>query len=247
MIVLFTDFGWNGPYVGQMRAVLLGLAPDQPMVDLMHDAPCFNPRAAAYLLASLVHSFPPGTVFLAVVDPGVGTGQRRPCVVRADGRWFVGPDNGLFNRVILQAETSEAWYINWRPKRLSDSFHGRDLFAPVAAQLANDELPALTPARFEIDSAAWPDDLAEVIYLDRFGNAMTGLRGESLRPRQRLQAGTVSLGHARTFAEVPAGQPFWYVNSNGLVEIAVNRGNAARRLGLVIGSKVGVPGYQDNR
>jgi S-adenosylmethionine hydrolase len=238
MIVLFTDFGWNGPYVGQMKAVLLTQASDQPIVDLMHDAPAFKPRAAAYLLASLVKPFPPGTVFLAVVDPGVGSRQRRPCVMQADGRWFVGPDNGLFNVAARQAERWQAWHINWQPKRISDSFHGRDLFAPVAAQLANDEQPAMTPYKLDIGKTAWPTDLSEVIYLDRFGNAITGLRGQALGRQEILQAGTGRLGYARTFSEVPTGQPFWYVNSNGLVEIAVNQGSAARRLGLLVGSKV---------
>ena len=142
MIVLFTDFGWQGPYVGQMKAVLAQQAPDQTVIDLMHDAPVFNSRAAAYLLASLVEPFPKDTVFLAVVDPGVGSGERRPCVLQADGRWYVGPDNGLFNVIAKQSAEYTAWVIDWQPDSLSDSFHGRDLFAPVAAQLASGQLPA---------------------------------------------------------------------------------------------------------
>jgi S-adenosyl-L-methionine hydrolase (adenosine-forming) len=238
MIVLFTDFGWNGPYVGQMKAVLLTQAPDQPIVDLMHDAPHFNPRAAAYLLASMVTAFPPGTVFLAVVDPGVGTEQRRPCVVQADGRWFVGPDNGLFNRVARQAVDCQAWHINWQPKRLSDSFHGRDYFAPIAAQLANDERPAMAETELVIAESAWPDELAEVIYLDDFGNAMTGLQGRVANTKAALRIGISRINYARTFAEVPTGQPFWYVNSNGLIEIAINQGSAARQFGLTIGTRI---------
>ncbi len=136
MIVLFTDFGWQGPYVGQMKAVLAKQAPREPLIDLMHDVPTFNPRAAAYLLASLIDPFPPDTVFLTVVDPGVGSQLRSPCVMKAAGRWYVGPDNGLFNVIAKQAASYMAWEIDWRPDTLSDSFHGRDLFAPVAAQLA---------------------------------------------------------------------------------------------------------------
>src|SRR5688572_23638495 len=96
MIALFTDFGVNGPYVGQMKAVLARAAPGVAVIDLLHDAPAFNPRASAYLLAALAREFAEGAVLLCVVDPGVGT-TRRPLVARLDGRWFVGPDNGLFN------------------------------------------------------------------------------------------------------------------------------------------------------
>jgi len=95
MIVLFTDFGWEGPYVGQLKAALIRDGSGLPIVDLMHDAPAFNPRASAYLLAALVEEFPLGTVFLGVVDPGVGDPQRRPAVVHADGRWFVGEAAGV--------------------------------------------------------------------------------------------------------------------------------------------------------
>ncbi len=240
MIVLFTDFGWRGPYVGQLKAELCQRAPHTPVIDLMHDAPPFNPRAAAYLLASLVGRFPENTVFLAVVDPGVGTQQRRPCVVEADGRWYVGPDNGLFNIVAKHARQSESWEIIWQPQQLSASFHGRDLFAPVAAQLAEGIQPSLKKCQLADDYQRWPDDLAEVIYIDNFGNAITGLRAASLAKTARLSIGEQQLTYAKTFAEVPENMPFWYVNSSDLVEIAVNRNSAAERLGLVIGSRLGI-------
>ncbi len=238
MIVLFTDFGWQGPYVGQMKAVLAQHAPAQPVIDLMHDAPVFRPRAAAYLLASLVTGFPVETVFLAVVDPGVGSQQRRPCVMHADGRWFVGPDNGLFNLIARQATTYEIWEIDWRPDCLSDSFHGRDLFAPVAAMLAGGELPPMTSTNLADRPADWPPELAEIIYLDQFGNAMSGLLGTQTDPAAELKVNHHRIPYARVFAEVPQATPFWYVNSNGLVEIAMNQANAAQRLGLEIGMAV---------
>ena len=96
LILLFTDFGIGGPYVGQVKAVLSARIAEVRMIDLMHDAPAHDPRAAAYLLAALVPESPPGSIFLGVVDPGVGTEARRPVVVQADGRWFVGPGNGIF-------------------------------------------------------------------------------------------------------------------------------------------------------
>ncbi|MHA1114521.1 MAG: SAM-dependent chlorinase/fluorinase, partial [Alphaproteobacteria bacterium] len=139
MIALFTDFGAAGPYTGQVKAVLAQDAPGVPVIDLIADAPACDPRAGAYLLAALAPEFPPGTVFLCVVDPGVG-GPRAPLIVEADGRRFVGPDNGLFEIV-----TARHRRIDWRPARLSTSFHGRDLFAPVAARLARAEFPPATP------------------------------------------------------------------------------------------------------
>src|SRR5690348_15322031 len=140
MIVLFTDFGATGPYVGQVKAVLAREAPQQPVIDLLHQAPAMNPRASAYLLASLAPSIKGDAAFVCVVDPGVGT-ARRALALRADGRWFVGPDNGLLDVVARRARETEWWEIAWRPQDLSATFHGRDLFAPVAARLARGETP----------------------------------------------------------------------------------------------------------
>ena len=238
MIVLFTDFGWQGPYVGQMKAVLTQLAPQRPIVDLMHDVPAFQPRAAAYLLASLVEPFPLETIFLAVVDPGVGSHQRRPCVMKAAGRWYVGPDNGLFNVIARQASGYKAWEINWRPDGLSDSFHGRDLFAPVAAQLASGQSPQMTISALADAPNNWSTDLTEIIYIDYFGNAMTGLRSKLVSKDSRLKIHDHIIPYARVFAEASPAKPFWYYNSNGLVEIAMNQASAAQFLDLAIGTAV---------
>ncbi len=140
MIVLFTDFGLEGPYVGQIKAVLHREAPGVPVVDLFHDAPAHAPELAAYLLAAYVGEFPEDAVFLCVVDPGVGSG-RRPVMVRADDRWYVGPDNGLLAIIARRARSPGWWDITIRPQRLSATFHGRDLFAPAAARLARGERP----------------------------------------------------------------------------------------------------------
>ena len=237
MIVLFTDFGWQGPYVGQMKAVLAQQARDQVVIDLMHDAPVFQPRAAAYLLASLVESFPSDSVFLAVVDPGVGSDERRPCALQADGRWYIGPDNGLFNIIAKQSTEYKAWVIDWQPDSLSDSFHGRDLFAPVAAQLACGQLPAMTETSLAQNPEEWPADLGEIIYLDSFGNAMTGLHGARINKDASLMVKGNRINYTRVFAEAEKAEPFWYVNSNGLVEIAMNQADAARTLGLEVGTQ----------
>lgn len=238
MIALFTDFGLEGPYIGQMKAVLAREAPGIPVIDLFADAPPCNPKAGAYLLPAFAREFEPRCVFLCVVDPGVG-GPRLPVIVEADGQFFVGPENGLFEMVMRRAKTSRIFEITWQPQRLSASFHGRDLFAPVAAQIARGD----TPAAKECDlssrpSADWPDDLAEIVYIDRFGNCMTGLRASVLPPETGLEAGGKALVRRRTFSEARAGAAFCYENANGLIEIAVNGGRADSSLGLTIGSPV---------
>lgn len=237
MIVLFTDFGLAGPYTGQMKAVLRREAPQAEIIDLFADAPAGDPRAGAYLLAAYAAWFPPGTIFLCVVDPGVG-GPRAPLMIEADRRWYVGPENGLFELVLRRAKSTHCFEVTWRPPKLSASFHGRDLFAPVAAMLAHGTRPAIR-ARDAIRESAWPDDLGEIVYIDHYGNAMTGLRGSAMPERAALVLGDKTrVIHAATFSAVPQGQAFWYENSNGLVEIAVNRGRAADQLRLAVGSKL---------
>lgn len=236
MILLFTDFGTSGPYVGQLHAVLAQAAPGSTVIDLQHDAPRFDPRASAYLLAALTAEMSAGTVIVAVVDPGVGT-ARAPLVVQAGGLSFVGPDNGLLSLVARRRQPASAWEIDWRPQHLSTSFHGRDLFAPVAAMLAKGEVPAVRPRPLDsLTGADWPDSLAEVVYLDAYGNAMTGLPAAALPEGARLAVGGRSLERAVTFGAVARGTAFWYANACGLVEISVNRGSAAEQLGLDVGS-----------
>lgn len=240
MIVLFTDFGPRGPYVGQMRGVLEASAPGVPVVELMCDAPAFSPRPSSHLLAALVAPFPQESVFLCVVDPGVGTG-RDALFLRLDGRWYVGPDNGIFDVVVKRSRSAEVWRIDWRPEVMSASFHGRDLFAPVAAKLARGEQPAASalaayPRRLE----AIADDLTELIYVDAFGNAMSGIRGGAIGDDTVLEAGGRRLGFSRTFADAEKGSAFWYRNALGLVEIAVNQGNAAEMLGLRVGEPISI-------
>jgi len=238
VIVLFTDFGPGGPYTGQMKAVLARAAPGVPVVELADDLPACEPEPAAYLLAACAPAFPPGAVFVCVVDPGVG-GDRAPLALSAGGRWYVGPDNGLLAIAARRADDA-AWHlITWRPPALSASFHGRDLFAPVAARLARGEAVPGTP----LDGAAavgadWPADRAAIVYVDPYGNAMTGLRASQLPEGAMLAAGGQRLGRLRTFSDAAPGAAFWYENANGLAEVAVNRGRADRALGLRVGTPV---------
>ncbi|HXO03209.1 MAG TPA: SAM-dependent chlorinase/fluorinase [Stellaceae bacterium] len=239
MIVLFTDFGLAGPYTGQVTAVLRQGAPEVPIVPLFADAPSERPKPAAYLLAAYGAWFPAGTVLLCVVDPGVGS-ERRAVVAEADGRIYVGPDNGLFDIVMRRAQGARLWEIIWHPGPLSPSFHGRDLFAPVAARLAlGDPVTEVAqPADDKQAARGWPDDLAEIVYIDHYGNAMTGLRGALLAPEARLVVADRALERAATFSAVPPGEAFWYINSNGLAEVAVNGARADATLGLEIGSRI---------
>lgn len=247
MILLFTDFGLEGPYVGQVKTALAAVAPDAAVIDVMHDAPAHDTRAAAYLLSALHRHAPAGAVWLAVVDPGVG-GGRPPIVLEADGSWFVGPGNGLFEIVQRGAAAAKSWTITWRPERMSTTFHGRDLFAPVAARIANgedapgDPVPDGWRDAADRPGADWPDRLEEIIYVDRFGNLMTGIVAAGISSDAAVVAGGRRLTRHETFSEAPLGEAFWYENSNGLVEISANRKSAADALGLGVGDSVSITG-----
>jgi S-adenosylmethionine hydrolase len=241
MIVLFTDFGADDIYVGQLKAALLKeLIANRTIVDLLHSVPPFEVRAGAHLLAALQSRFPAGTVFLAVVDPGVGT-ARDAVILQADDKWYVGPDNGLLSVLSARAANSRAWRIVWRPQGLSASFHARDLFAPVAALIAENSLAADRIQELEALNVQFgPDDLAEVIYLDHYGNALTGIRAASVPRTHAIVVREQRLSYARVFAEAPAAGAFWYQNSIGLVELAADRADAASLLGIEVGDAVSV-------
>ena len=237
MIVLFTDYGVTGPYIGQVESVLYQYAPEVKVINLLADAPRNNPKAASYLLAALSGNFPRGTIFFCVVDPGVGIYTDAGVVLLISGKWFVGPDNGLFDKVASHGEDVSCWEISWQPEQLSDSFHGRDLYAPVCAMLSSQDLPPGNKISWR-DKHGWPVDLFEVIYLDHFGNVMTGIRFSSVEKSRVFTVADTVIGYAQTFSSVNIGSLFWYGNSVGLVEIAVNQGNAACQLGLKIGDSV---------
>lgn len=237
-IFLFTDFGAADLYVGQVKAVLQEYAPGVAVIDLLHEAPAFEVKASAHLLAALMDRLPSESVVLAVVDPGVGS-ARKPVAMRADGRWHVGPDNGLLSVIAARAKAAQVFPISWRPPALSASFHGRDLFAPFAGMLATGVLGAaqMEPAS-NLDVNFGADDLPEVIYIDHFGNAMTGLRAGSVKTTAPIMAGDHRIGHARVFSEVEPGETFWYENSIGLIEISANATSAALKLDLRPGRPV---------
>jgi len=239
LIVLFTDFGLEGPYVGQIYGVLARLVPDQPVINLFANAPAFNPKASSYLLSAYCQSFPADTVFIGVVDPGVGHPQRRGIVVQTDFGWFVGPDNGLFQIVAQRSGQLEVWEIDYDPQQVSQSFHGRDVFAPVAAAVARGDFRGGKHLRNWLDPEhLWPESLYEIIYIDHYGNAMTGIDAGTLPEEAVLDVNGELVGRARTFSDVAPGQAFWYRNANGLVEVAVNQERADARFQLAVGTPI---------
>lgn len=245
-LVLFCDFGL--PYTGQMKArvvdVLGADVAHHPIIDLFHDVPKHDVRAGSVLLAAHANDFPVGSVFVCVVDPGVGSSARRPGVVFAGGRWFVGPLNGLFEHVLRRWPNKEtkAYEITWVPEHLSSSFHGRDLFSPVAAAIAMsgggriDGLAALDVE--DVRHREFEDDVPAVIYADGFGNLMTGLRWSSLKDSATLEVQGRVLHRARTFSDVEPGGLFVYENAVGLVEISANLQNAQNILDIGPGTRV---------
>ena len=235
MIILFTDFGLEGPYTGQVQAVLQRQAPGVPVISLFADLTPFEIQAAAYLLPAYAAGFPPGSVFICVVDPGVG-GARPGGLVRTDGRWYVGPDEGLFAILTRRARHAECWELP-HPATASPSFHARDVFAPLAARLARDgSCGTASPASVAGARPEWPDELHQVVYIDRYGNAITGTRAVAVSGAGTLNINGHALSRARTFTDRPSGAAFWYANSSGLVEIAVNRGRADRQLDIAVGT-----------
>lgn len=245
IVTLLTDYGTADSYVGEVRGVLLSLAPGATLVDLSHAIPPGDVTAGAYVLGRCWSRFPAGTVHLAVVDPGVGT-SRTALGVEAGGHFFVGPDNGLLGAAgaagVVRAVALPT------PSHASPTFHGRDLFAPAAAALARGEpldalgAPHRTPLqRLEGNTPHHEGKVlvGEVIHVDRFGNLVTNFTPEAVPAYAVLEAESLSIGALRaTFGDVEPGGLVAYLGSGGTIEIGVRDGSAARRLGIGVGGKV---------
>lgn len=255
IITLTSDFG-PGPYVGIMKGVILGLRPEAYLVDLEHTLAPQDVLAGALALEQAIGVFPPGTVHLAVVDPGVGTG-RRPLAVDGAGCRWVGPDNGIFTPVYLADPQARAYEISDESlfrEPLSATFHGRDIFAPAAAALAGGRDPAtLGPLVSDPVRLDWPRPrregealVGQVLMADRFGNLMTNLSrlevGAFLNGRTALvsMAGGAVEGISKTYGLSGPGQLVALFNSQGRLEMAVNQGNFLERLGLKPGNERGL-------
>ncbi len=237
-IVLATDYGVSSAYVGQLKSAIFTIAPDARVIDLIHELPAHNPKASAYLLASFLEHIPAQSVVVGVVDPGVGS-DRLPLVLEGDGHTFTGPDNGLFS--VMSRKLSEARWFEIRPSTApaSNTFHGRDIFAPVAAQIVSGADPRLEPVPGEsLVGAQWPEDLHEVIQVDHFGNGITGIRYRPAHRNQVLEIHGHPVRYAQAFYCVDPGEGFWYGNSNNLVELAIRDGSAAAKFDFNTGDKV---------
>ncbi|MGI8818544.1 MAG: SAM hydrolase/SAM-dependent halogenase family protein [Gemmatimonadales bacterium] len=245
IITLLTDFGSADHYVAEVKGVILSRAPAVTLVDVTHSIPPGDVRSAAYVLGRTWHRFPPGTIHLAVVDPGVGS-SRPALALGAHGHLFVGPDNGVFTPALHDAEVEAV--VLAAPAAASPTFHGRDLFAPAAAALANgaalDTLGqplAGIPERLAYTAPHYEGKtvVGEVVYIDRFGSLVTNLTSELVPPYARLEVEDLDLGPLReTYSDVTAGGLLAYVGSGGAIEIAVRNGSAARRLGVGVGGRV---------
>ena len=254
IITLLSDFGAQDAYVGAMKGVILGINPEVVLVDLTHEVDPQDVVTGAFLLAEAAPYFPPDTIHLAVVDPEVGTG-RLGLAVRARGQFWVGPDNGLLYPAVTGAPDLEMVSLEnpvyFRPE-ISATFHGRDLFAPVAAHLSRGlPLAAFGPPLKALQVLSVPQPVftadsleGEIISVDRFGNLVSNLPAQEveqwLRGRDMiLRAGPLTLDRlSRTYADAAPGAPLVLTGSHGFLEIAVNQGSAAARLGRTRGLPV---------
>jgi hypothetical protein len=246
MITLLTDFGNADAYVGIMKGVIASHCPTTPLIDLTHNVPPQDLEAARFHLLNAFPYFPRGTIHLVVVDPGVGT-QRRPVALKLAGGYLVGPDNGVLSGVcdrypVLQAVTLDQ-PTYWRTPNPSPTFHGRDIFAPVAGYLATG-IPLGV-----LGTAISPESLVQlpippvktnplglegcIQAIDHFGNGITTFTAEHLGDRPwQLQLGATSIPQASSYSSVSLHTPLALVGSHGWVEIAVNQGNAQAQLGF---------------
>jgi S-adenosylmethionine hydrolase len=255
IITLTTDFGTRDPWVGIMKGVILGICPDARLVDLTHDVAPQDVLEGAMALESVTRFFPPGTVHLAVVDPGVGS-SRHPLAARAGGHLFVGPDNGLFtfaleragrDKVVVRLEAPE-----YRLTPMSRTFHGRDLFAPAAAYLAGglalDRLgpPVADPVMLAVPRARRDGTMieGEVIAADRFGNLVTSVTEEDMQilgGPTAVEMGSRNLGPPRdSYVDGRTAEPAAIIGSTGRLEIFVRDGSASAMLGASRGTTVRV-------
>ena len=259
VITLLTDFGQRDPYVASMKGVILSICPEARIIDISHEVPKFDVRAGALVLAQATPWFPPGTVHVGVVDPGVGT-ARRPIVVVSERYVFVGPDNGLLMLAAMRDGLRAVYAIEERGlmlKHVSRTFHGRDIFAPVAARIASGLEPSdVGPevSDYIVPGFARPELrgdrlFGEVMYIDGFGNIITNLPEELLAEIGASEGSelVVRIGDRRlrlklcsAYGDVEPGSALAILDSWGMLEIAINLGSAAEKLAVKPGEPVEV-------
>lgn len=259
VISLMTDFGIKDGTVGVMKGVIWGICPTAQISDMSHLIPAQNIREAAFIFARSVPYFPKGSVHVVVVDPGVGT-DRRPMAARIGDWYYVGPDNGTITGLLEHAEQAD-WRTDFVEldrkeywlQNISSTFHGRDIFSPVAAHLANgvalEKLGTAfsNPVRIEVPKPQKTDNgwLGEVNHIDHFGNVSTNIRvehlGEMMKTKENIIVrlnGTEINGLVHTFGERPVGDIIALIGSTGYLGISIVNGNAAETLGIKTGDEV---------
>ena len=257
LVVFMSDFGLRDPYVAQVKAVIKSRFPLVEVLDLCHEVPAFCISCASYMLYSSFKWFPEDTVFLSVIDPGVGSG-RRALACRSFNRFFIAPDNGLLWQILSEDEESKAFVIDEEligAREVSYTFHGRDIFAPAAAKLAltknlysvGYEVPVESLVKLSIKSVCREDDFEcfRVIHVDRFGNTvLSAMKNEYKLPEygskvlvktgDKLSEAVVE----RTFSRVKEGELAIYYNSFNFIELGVFMGSASEKMGVRVGDKV---------
>lgn len=257
IITLTTDFGTKDAYVGAMKGVILRINPEARIVDISHGISPQDVMEAAYVLRDAAFFYPPDTVHLVVVDPGVGT-DRHPVAIRASGYHFVGPDNGIFPLLLGDDEPDASVVLDcrkyWRTDQISTSFHGRDIFAPAAAYVSLGEpidalgrkLDRLTPLHWALPMSDDQGIQGWVVHVDHFGNCVTNVSRELLgekragRPIKCFVGNAILDGISRTYGAVETGEPLIHINSGNFLEIAVRAGNASELLGIRKGDPVNI-------
>jgi S-adenosylmethionine hydrolase len=255
IITLTTDFGTRDWFVGAMKGVILGIQPQAIIVDLAHDVGSGDIRGGAFSLMAGYSLFSKGTVHVAVIDPGVGS-ARQAIAVKTTNHLFVGPDNGVLSFALAREKIksirrleNEKFFLN----PVSRTFHGRDIFAPVAAHLSRSvAFEKFGPALEDFVRLDWPRVQAragktegEIVYVDRFGNLITNIQTESLqifgdKPCEVFAGRKRLCPIAPFYGAVPAGRPLAVMGSTGLLEIAINGASAAEKFRLGVGDKLDV-------
>jgi S-adenosylmethionine hydrolase len=241
-ITLLTDFGTSDYFVGAMKGVILSINPQAVIVDITHEIPAQDVAAGAFTLLAAYDAFPEGTIHVAVVDPGVGS-ARRPIVVSAGNHLFVGPDNGIFTHVYDRNPSFDAFHITATEhfrQPVSNTFHGRDIFAPVAAALSTGIDPSYLGPRIDDPIRLFKSAEPQIIHIDRFGNLVTNITPEQFENGMSLLVNGKAIRAFRRFFGENVGaadEPFAIWGSAGFLEIAVNGRSAAEVLGVKRGFK----------
>lgn len=252
-IALLTDFGWQDHFIGVLKGIIATIAPAARVVDLCHDVSPQDVDHARFLLRASAGYFPKGTIFVCVVDPGVGSARHALCV-ESGGRVYIGPDNGLFTEALAEkgAKAREISNPKLRLPAVSQTFHGRDVFAPAAAHLAAGVPPSKLGRLVRDPVRLLPLDpvrtgrrfwSGRVAHIDRFGNVVTNLPAKDFLP-PAVRGIAVAAGFEkvmrvhRCYAEAPEGELFLIAGSSGTLEISLRQASAAKRLGVAIGAPV---------